>query len=388
VKTNNAKEGNKIVGSMLNQFRKSKIGNFIWPLLRKLNEKKRIKAGKQYLEESLDQMKIGNKHIFYCGVCETSNMGDIAQTYCTIQWLKRYYSDYGIVLCRTSVIMEDKLKFLDLIKGTIKPNDIIVFQSGYNTHDIDGYEDYMHQRIIRTFPDNEIIMLPQTVYFISKKRKKLCSQIYNAHKKMLFLARDYVSEELARDMFPQLRVMLFPDIVTSLIGYTENQYQKREGIYLCRRHDAEQFYSEEDYNSFFSLLSLLDKTDMSDTIISDSNKEIYSNLQKYVERMINHFGYYKLVVTDKFHGLIFSLVANTPVIVLKTKDHKVISGYEWFSKIYPNTVYFADSGEQILTISKKILASYNYEKLDNYFDREYYQNLYKYIVEWEKSVAC
>ena len=31
--------------------------------------------------------------IFYCGICETSNMGDIAQTYCTRLWLQKNYPE-------------------------------------------------------------------------------------------------------------------------------------------------------------------------------------------------------------------------------------------------------------------------------------------------------
>ncbi len=374
------------MSGLISKFRKTKAGQLIWPLIRMTKEPSRVKKGMPHVEEAICQARKYSKRIFYCGICETSNMGDIAQTFCTLNWLSKNYPAYGIVLCKTSVLMEPRCRFVEKLKEIANKEDIIVFQSGYNTHDIDGYEDLMHQKVIKAFPNNEVLMLPQTVYFISEKRKRQCSEVYNAHKRMLFLARDPKSETTAKEMFPDLTVKLFPDIVTSLVGYTENAGNSRSGIYLCRRHDVEQYYVDEDYKSFEEALSQFDKVTMSDTVITASNDEIYTNLKKYVEDIIDYFGQFRLVVTDKFHGLVFSLVSNTPVIVLRTKDHKVTSGYEWFSKIYPDTVFFADSADEIKDITNRVLVSYKYKVLDNYFDQEYYQKLRSYIEQWEDAV--
>ena len=93
-----------------------------------------------------------------------------------------------------------------LMKERIRANDIIFFQSGYNTHDLGGREDLMHQLIIQEFPETEMIMLPQTVFFRSEERKRQASQIYNQHRRLLFFARDPVSEKLAKAMFPDTQV--------------------------------------------------------------------------------------------------------------------------------------------------------------------------------------
>lgn len=326
-----------------------------------------------------------NKKIIYCGICETSNMGDIAQTYCTRLWLKKNYPNYKVVECKTSVIMDDDCNMIEIMKKIIKEDDLIFFQSGYNTHDLGGLQDLMHQSIIKAFPNNKKIMLPQTVFFKTPERKKLCSEVYNSDKKLLFFARDHVSLVLAKEMFPDIYVDVLPDIVTTLIG--ENNFtQKRDGIYLCRRKDVEQYYREEDYVTFAKVLNQFDSVDVSDTIISTSNKKIYNNLDGFVKNMVGKFAKYKLIVTDKYHGLIFSLAANTPVIVLKTKDHKVTSGYEWFSKVFPDRVFYADNENELAEISKNILENPHYEKLDDYFKREYYDKLKMIIDEWEKSI--
>lgn len=363
--------------------RSSRIGEMIWPVLAK---KKRLYYSKKSEKQVYKLGKASEKHIFYCGICESSNMGDMAQTYCTLKWIENNYPDYQILFCKTSVFREPRCNLIGTMHKVMKPDDLIFFQSGYNTHDLgDGREDIMHQKVLVAFPDTQAIMLPQTVYFRTDKRKKQCADIYNAHTKMLFLARDPISYDYAINMFPNLTVLLYPDIVSSLIGYMKEN-NNREGIYLCRRRDVEQYYGEEDYRKFVKILeSYSDSVTVSDTIIKASNSNIYNQLDKYISNMIISFSKFRLVVTDKFHGLIFSLVANTPVIVLRTKDHKVTSGYEWFSKIYPDRVFYAETIEEIKALTEKILQNPSYSQLDNYFDREYYHKLKDVIDNWRKS---
>ena len=365
------------------RLRETAIGKkVIWPILSKIKvwEKRRSCVSQE--KAIARQGMRSERHIFYCGVCESSNMGDMAQTYCTLRWLQKNFPDYEVIVCNTSVFMEPKCHLVDTIRSMAKADDFIVFQSGYNTHDLGGNEDLMHQTVISAFPDMQILMLPQTVYFRSEARKKQCATVYNAHKKMLFLARDPVSYESAREMFPDLCVRLFPDIVTSLIGYFDGETQRKR-IYLCRRKDVEQFYTEEDLAAFERALRNVDSdVDVSDTILSASNKEIFADLEGFVQRIVKRFSEYRLVVTDKYHGLIFSLVANTPVIVLKTKDHKVTSGYEWFQKIYPDRVFYADSVEECEILAREILKSPSYTALDPYFDREYYSKLFDAWNKW------
>ena len=326
-------------------------------------------------------IKETDKIIMYCGVCESSNMGDLAQTYCTHKWLSENYSDYFVIDCKSSLIMDDNI-FIDSIKPIVNKEVLFFFQSGYNTHDLGGWEDLMHQKIISNFPDNIMIMLPQTVYFKSIERKNQCSKVYNSHSKLLFFARDYQSEIIAKEMFPSLRVEYLPDIVSSLIGRFNFSQSERNKILLCRRHDVEQYYSENDYKEMESILSKIDITEVEDTILTDRNKKINANIENYIRQLVDHFATYKLVVTDKFHGLIFSLISNTPVIVIKTKDHKVTAGYELFHRHFPENVFYADDMKEIATIASGILNNSKYNRLDSYYYERYYKNLKQVIDDW------
>lgn len=332
------------------------------------------------------QIEENNHVILYCGVCESSNMGDLAQTYCTHRWLSENYPEHHVIDCRSSLIMDGDL-FVNTLKAVVSQEVLFFFQSGYNTHDLGGWEDLMHQKILRAFPDNTLVMLPQTVYFKSEERRRQCSEVYDAHKRLLFFARDYESERIAQKMFPSLHVEFLPDIVSSLIGRFQYNEVERKNLLLCRRHDVEQFYSEEDYKRIQGILSSIDTTDVEDTILSDSNKKINNDIEAYIRRIVEHFASYKLIVTDKFHGIIFSLIANTPVIVIKTKDHKVTGGYELFHEHFPDSVFYADDVSEIETIARGILARGKQEKLDTYYNDKYYKNLKEKIDRWITTLS-
>lgn len=51
----------------------------------------------------------------------------------------------------------------------------------------------------------------------------------------------------------------------------------------------------------------------------------------------------KLVITDRYHGLIFSVITHTPVIVFKSFDTKISSGVKWFKDL--EWVHYVDSND-------------------------------------------
>ena len=362
----------------------NKIYQFIFSYLRKI--KKRFSNQKWYNENrkvrKLSKKK--GKKIYYFGMCENTNMGDMAQIYCVEKWIKKSYPDYMLIWCHTATLMLPNSTLLKNIKRYITNDDFIVFQCGYNTHDLGGHQDEMHQMVMKEFPNTVMIMLPQTVYFKSQVRKEKCSKSYNAHRKLFFMARDPISLNLAKEMFPDVTCEMYPDIVASLIGKFYNE-ESRNGICLCLRNDVEQFYSMEDRDKLLSILEKIDDVTLMDTVIPVSFSKVNKNIEKYVWKMIEFFGKKRLVVTDKYHGTIFSLVSNTPVIMIKTTDHKLTSVYEWFKRIYPDRVYFAKDIDEVQVLAKEILKKPNYSKLSTYFDDTYYKDLTEKIETWKSN---
>ena len=314
------------------------------------------------------------KYIYYFGVPEHSNLGDLAQYFCIRRFLNKYYSDYTVIEVFTRTYLDNIFRLRDYLKSRISNSNLIFFQSGYCTQDLGGREDFMHQAVIQDFPNNQLVMLPQTVLFKNKDRKAQASAIYDAHKQLLFLARDQESYEMAKEMFPHIPVDCFPDIVTTLIGYYEYSFV-RDGVLFCIRNDKEKFYSDEEIGKLMEKFQGITKCKRLDTTIHVSSKTIRMNLAKYIESYFQEFAKYKLIITDRYHGTIFSLIANTPVIVLKTTDHKVKTGVDWFKGVYDDGVYYAETLDDAWELSLKILQNYAYKRNDSYFEEKYYSKL-------------
>ena len=316
----------------------------------------------------------GEKRVFYIGIPAHNNLGDLAQGICIRRWLKKHYADRRIVEIETNAIVNTRFSALKHLKNAFSDEDIIVFQSGYTTTDLGGYADEMHCTIINSFPQAKILMMPQTIFFEKEERKKNTSLVYNSAENMLFLARDNVSFGMAKEMFPDLSILLYPDIVTTLIGQLKFS-NERDGILFCLRDDSEKFYSDEDIEMLMQKCSALCKVERTDTTKKIRSSEIVSNAEKYIMAEIEKYSHYKLIITDRYHGTIFSLVAGTPVIIIKTTDHKVVTGAEWFRGVYDDYVYLADSLDHSLEIAQRLYNEERDHNMNAYFEEEYYNKL-------------
>lgn len=312
------------------------------------------------------------KHIFFCGVPVHKNMGDQAQRYCIRLWCRQNYPDYEILEISTWPFYEKE--FRETIKKTIKKDDLIVIQSGYCTTDR-HYDHKMHRFLVSSFPENRILIMPQTVNFIDDREGYKTGKIYAKHKHLLFLARDKVSYQSAKKFFPNTKVYLYPDIVTTLIG-SKSDFAERNGVLLCVRNDSEKKYTD------CEIKQLNDKLQKAGLFceISDTNSELPLNelVAKFdleLEKTLRFFAKHEVVITDRYHGTIFSMISNTPVIVIATNDHKVKTGTEWFKGIYTKSQYNADSLDEAYTLALKIVNEKQQIVNEPYFKTEYYDKL-------------
>lgn len=341
----------------------------------------KIKSGLLYKstrKKIIKMTKIDRPKIFYLGIPVHTNLGDLAQGVCIRRWLGKHYPERVVVEIETNAIVNTSKSVLKYIKKYYREQDFIVFQSGYTTTDLGGYADEMHREIMQTLPNGKMLMLPQTVFFKDPKNAERTSKCYNSIKDLLFLARDRVSYEMARKMFPDISVKLFPDIVTTLIGNYSFSY-KREGILFCCRNDEEKYYSNDEISSLIDNCRTICSVNKTDTTKNGHTTEIIANAKQYIENEIDFYAHYRLIITDRYHGTILSLVAGTPVIIIKTTDHKVVTGAEWFKGVYDEYVYLADNLDHAFILAKKILKKPLANRLKPYFEKEYYDKLPDYF---------
>ncbi len=316
----------------------------------------------------------GAPSVYLFGIPDHSNLGDQAQTFCTIQWLKKNYPEYKIKSFDSHALLKNNNFLLRLVKKRITAADLLFFHSGYHTTDLYMVEETMQRKTIQLFPNNKIVVMPQTVNYASEDEKCKSIGIYNTHPNLLFLARDQISYNLAKSYFYNASVYLYPDIVTSMIG--KKQYSNsRKGILLCLRNDKESILGKENIDILKKSLETIDTVCITDTTLETDYRFIIMNRRKYLDEIWTYFSKFKVVITDRYHGTIFSLIAGTPVLVMSSSDHKLSSGVDWFPKDFSDYVkYIGDVNN--LENEVKIVYSRHYSySLGDYFDKNYYCKL-------------
>lgn len=326
---------------------------------------------------SFKKLQPGPKRVFYCGITIHPNLGDLAQRYCITNWIRENYPEHELLMFESDFIVNPKItnRFFDHLKTIYGEGDIIIIQSGYCTQDLGGNKPLMNKLICAHMQDAKILMMPQTIYFQYEGNKRICAENHNKAKNMLFLARDFVSYDMAKEMFPDIRVKAYPDIVTTLIG-TLRFKNKRNGVCICTRNDGEKLYTKEEIDSLADrFISDGVYVIQKDTQAQQKVKDLVHNLKHYIETEIESYSNYKVTITDRYHGTIFSLCAGTPVIIIKTTDHKVTTGADWFKGVYDDYVYVAEDLNDAYLKANDVLQKNLDHKLKPYFKTEYYDKL-------------
>lgn len=327
--------------------------------------------------KKLLEVDITQKRIWYFCVPTHSNLGDQAQACCIEKYFRKFFSDHIVFKLSNNAFDFYEEKILMILKEKIKETDLIFFQSGYTFTGIHP----MHRKIVENFPYNKIVFLPQTVKFKNQKILENVQNFYGKYDNIYFFARDKISYDIYKSIFPEHRnVHCFPDIVTTEIGNYDFNNNERNGILLCVRNDVEKLYSFQEISLFKEKLQKIAKVSLSDTN-SETKENSLKEYWKKIEETIDDYAQYQVIITDRYHGTIFALIANTPVIILKTTDHKVVTGADWFEGVYEDYVYVVNDLEEASQVAQQIVTGFEYRKLPSYFKEKYYDRL-KDIIEY------
>lgn len=330
--------------------------------------------------KKLLEVDITQKRIWYFCVPTHRNLGDQAQACCIEKYFRKFFSDHIVFKLSNNAFDFYEEKILMILKEKIKETDLIFFQSGYTFTGIHPYEN-MHRKIVENFPYNKIVFLPQTVKFKNQKILENVQNFYGKYDNIYFFARDKISYDIYKSIFPEHRnVHCFPDIVTTEIGNYDFNNNERNGILLCLRNDVEKLYSFQEISLFKEKLQKIAKVSLSDTN-SETKENSLKEYWKKIEETIDDYAQYQVIITDRYHGTIFALIANTPVIILKTTDHKVVTGADWFEGVYEDYVYVVNDLEEASQVAQQIVTGFEYRKLPSYFKEKYYDRL-KDIIEY------
>ena len=267
---------------------------------------------------------------------------------------EQFFKDYDIrIRLRRSLQAFD----IDEAKKYITPNTTILCHGGGNFGDLYPSIQKMREDIVQYFPQNRIILLPQTAHFSNEAAMLLSAKIFSAHPDLHLFARDIKTFDLMKAHFSS-NVALSADMAHELYGtLAQKDRTKSNGktLYFLRK-DIEKSHIEAQVQAKLSHLE--DVKDWDDILLpSDMKFELWcSRLSKLANRF--HFGWlkdkinemwyqhamqviercqavflsYDNVVTSRLHGHIFSCLLGLPNEVCDNSYGKNTGYYHQWTK--------------------------------------------------------
>ncbi len=295
------------------------------------------------------------------------NVGDHAQVIAIKKWFIENFNKYLVLEFDKNEIY----KYLHSIKKIVNEDDLIFLHSGGNLGDRGLWSENARRSIIKNFPKNKIISLPQTIFFSNTqkgiKELEMTKLIYNKHKDLAIIARDSYSFKLAKDYFPKCKTSACPDFVLYLTP-CDNINEERKNVLLCLRNDPESIIDEQLKDKIKKWIEDLgeDYREYDTTLDRNIPKE---NREEELNIALNLFRKHKIIITDRLHSIIFSVITKTPCIALKTTDHKLEESVKWFKDL--NYIFYAKNYEKLPETMNKAIRigqfnDINWKKL--YFD--------------------
>lgn len=318
------------------------------------------------------------KKIYIFGVPQHGNIGDQAILVGELAMIKNELPEYKAINVSSKYV----LKFPKLAKKIVK-NDIILYTGGGFLGSLWINEEHMFRNVLKLFHENKIIAMPQTFYFSSNSEGKTILEeskiVYSKCKNLSIICREKYSYNFMKENFQKLKIFLLPDMALYLntLKYNIN----KSNILLCLRNDKEKIDSN--HEELLGKLSVLKKfnVDKTDTVIKKSFIFKNRTRTKIILNKIKEFSNYKLVITDRLHGMIFAYLAKTPCLVIDSKSYKVRGVHEWIKE--SNYIKFCNNENLDKQIDE--LISLKEKKLKEVDLKKNYLNIVKLIKDGGKN---
>lgn len=248
---------------------------------------------------------------------------------------------------------KDSFRFRQLPKEVV-----ILLHGGGNFGDLYRLHSEFRKKIIELYPNNKIIILPQTVFYENIKLLTGDAEFYANHPNVTICAREQYSFDFLTKHFKN-QILLLPDMAffVNLEKYKILEDEKRilylkrtdkelansndiEGIPVnAEQHDWPTY--ERHYNEFdrveryayrlHKLLKICGFNDMMLARIEDWKRNLYYR-RKYVQIGISFLSPYHAIYTTRLHVLILGILLGREIYLINNTSGKVINFYNTWLK--------------------------------------------------------
>lgn len=271
----------------------------------------------------------GKRKIFMFCAPDYANLGDHAIAYAEKKFI-REKTGRDVVEVPTRRYKEAA----NIARHNINSDDLLLITGGGFLGSLWMNPESMTRQIIDEYPENRIIVMPQTLYWggsaAQQREAQYTRSIYQKHKRLTLFARDCVSLELMKQYYPECDIHQAPDMVLS-VGWGEfiREDVKRQGLLLCLKSDKESILSDAQKNELVEIGErrvghVMYNNNMHSHVIL----EPFARYGALSEQLLK-FQQARVCVTDRLHGMLFCVITGTPCVVLNSCNHKLMEGYRW-----------------------------------------------------------
>ncbi len=238
------------------------------------------------------------------------------------------------------------------LKKIINNGTTIICHGGGNFGDIYPVHQNLREQLIKSFPSNRIIILPQTAFFNSIENQENSQEVFNKHDNVVMFARDKKTHEIFKQFSE--KAYLMPDMAHELYG-TLPKVAKNKPVLYFLRNDVEknpiqlQIIKEIKDNDCCDWTDLLTKKDYRVAYGAHQlirvNRKLKSNAldkvifkiwnvhaETLVSDMSKLFSSYEKVITSRLHGHILSCLVDVPSSIIDNSYGKNTEYYQMWTK--------------------------------------------------------
>jgi exopolysaccharide biosynthesis predicted pyruvyltransferase EpsI len=126
---------------------------------------------------------------------------------------------------------------------SLPKNIQIIIHGGGNLGDLWESYQLFRERIVREYPNNKIVQMPQSIYFKNQASLERCRQVFSAHPDLTIMTRDHASYEIAKTIHGG-QTELVPDMALA-IGTIPRPCKPKVPIFALLRTDQEKLVSDD-----------------------------------------------------------------------------------------------------------------------------------------------
>lgn len=239
---------------------------------------------------------------------------------------------------------------------------VILLLGGGNFGDIYREHSIFRKRIIERYPNNKIIILPQSVHYTNNDNLNADVEFYSNYSNVIICAREKYSYDVINQCFTN-KVLLVPDMAfyidlhpySILPSLGKTLFLKRSDLeyveqynYLAVPENAE-IHDWPTYESTSLKLRLIDWIfRFLKLLFAFGNRERKNRLEDikrdcfyreaYVQMGINFLSKYESIYTTRLHVLILAVLLNKQIYIFNNSTGKLANFYNtWLSDV-PNII--------------------------------------------------